>query len=474
MNQPIPKALPHNLQAEQALLGILLYDAPAFKRLDGAVKADQFYEPFHQRLFGVIEARNLRGQLVDPLVVIDQFVDDPAYQALGGVEYLGDMVDRAPPSANIVFYAETIADLATRRALVLLADQLKVEAVRLDEGGGGADRVIAEVEAALGKLANGTMAADAWQGMPSLCQVIDDKVKGLRKASYVTTGYPLLDSRIGGLRKGRVTIIAGRPGMGKSTVGLEMARQIVRQGLGVGFFSLEMDDEELALRMACGEAYDTTYGEGPVYFDIQRDKPGQGDNEALMLAKSRMFSLPYHFDDRSKLTPRKIVPAAKRLIRKWERDKIPPGALFVDHLHIVKPDAERHGNRAAEIGDVMGEMRELAKDTGVPLVVLCQLNRLVEDRGNKDKRPGLADLKGSGNIEEDANTVIFLYRPEYYLQEPEDKDDDMAMGEYFDKKRKVENRIEFLPRKNRGGPSMKDVTLRISMPHSAMWEEVMG
>lgn len=471
MKQPIQQAMPHSLESEQALLGIILFDNAAFARLDGVLKADQFYEPFHQRLYGAIAARVMRGGLADPMILVSQFGDDPGFNELGGIRYFSDLVDRAPPAPNVVFYAETIADMATRRGLIRLADQIKAAAQTID---GAADEVIATAESELGRMAAGTAVADAWQDMSVLCKVIEDKVAGLRKASYVTTGYPILDARIGGFRKGRVTVIAGRPGMGKSTVGLEMARNIVRAGLGVGFFSLEMDEEELALRMACGEAYDPQYGDGPCYFDIQRDKPDEGDNDALMMAKSRLFGLPYHFDGRSRLTPRKIVPAAKRLLRRWERDKVKPGVLFVDHLHIVKPDEERYGNRAAEIGDVMGEFRELAKDTGVPLAVLCQLNRGVEDRGNRDKRPGLADLKGSGNIEEDANTVVFIYRPEYYLQEPEDKDDDMAMMDYLGKKRKVENIIEFLPRKNRGGPSMKDIALGCSMPHSAMWEKVMG
>jgi replicative DNA helicase len=232
-----------------------------------------------------------------------------------------------------------------------------------------------------------------------------------------------------------------------------------------------MDEEEIGLRMACARAYDTASQTGPVYFDAMRDALSEEDKDDLHLIAGHISELPFFFDDRTGLTPGQIVPGAKRLIRQWEKKRIEPGLIIVDHLHLVKPDGERYGNRAAEIGDASGALRDLAKETGVAVLTLCQINRGVEARDNKDKRPTLADLKGSGTIEEDADKVIFLYRPEYYLTEPENKNDDTAMMKYMDESREWKDKIQWCLRKNRSGPSNKDHTMKISLPHNALWEE---
>lgn len=469
MTSSVLAAMPHNLEAEQALLGCLLFDSKAFARVEGVVRAIQFYEPFHQRLFAAIEHFFRQDRVAEPITMVDRFKDDQAFKDLGGIRYFADLVDRAPPAANAADYGRVIAELDVRRSLIRLSDGLKGAAADVEPP----EKLISWAEWQLREIAMGTSAADAWRDGQVLYDVVSDKLAGKRRPSYVTSGYATLDDGFGGIRRGRLVVLAGRPGMGKSACGLEIARRMARAGLGVGIFSLEMDEEELALRLACGEAFrpDRIGGFGPVYFDVQRDTLRTDDRPLMEAGASALRELPIYFDDRTGLNPGQIVPAAKRLIRTWDKRGVAPGMIMVDHLHLVKPEIDRFGNRAAEIGDVCVALDALAKETGVSVVALCQLNREVENRTTKDKRPQMSDIKGSGSVEEIANTIVFLYRPEYYLVEPEDKSNDKAMTDYLTEKMKWENKIQFLVRKNRGGINMKDYTMRISLPHNAMWED---
>ncbi|MEM9964994.1 MAG: DnaB-like helicase C-terminal domain-containing protein, partial [Asticcacaulis sp.] len=178
--------------------------------------------------------------------------------------------------------------------------------------------------------------------------------------------------------------------------------------------------------------------------------------------------LPIWFDDRSGLTPSQIVPAAKRLIRRWEKDRLRPGMIVVDHLHIVKPESN-YGNRVVEVGEVSGALRDLAKETGVAVVALCQLSRANEARGNADKRPQMSDLRWSGEIEADAAQITFIHRPEKYLREPEDKELD-AMDKYLSDLERWRDKALLINVKNRGGPGDFEHEINVSLKHSAFWE----
>ncbi len=487
--KPILSTAPRNLEAEQSLLGIILYDPARMADVEGAVRAVEFYEPVHQVAFAAMEDLARNGAITLEAVsarVARNFAGHAssyvreAFDRLGGFDYLYNMVDRAPAAHMAAHYAGLVRDCATRRDIVSLAERLRAAAGSNEP----VDEIVSRAEWSLREVSIGGR-SDHWRDGTALGTVLRDKMAGRRKKSYISTGYPRLDRAIGGFRRARTTVVAGRPGMGKSAVGLEFCRKIAETNTavrctdghyenrptGAALFSLEMDDEELALRIACAATFDVDTRTGPEYFDIQRDQPKFDDKELMERGAEILDALPFYFDQRPRLTVGQVVPAAKRLIRQWEKDGIEPGLIMVDHLHLVKPDDDRYGNVAVEIGQVMGALDELAKETGVAVVILCQLNRETESRKNADKRPQLSDLKGSGNIEQDANTVIFIYRPEYYLTEPEDKSNDAEMMEFLDKKRRAEGVCELLVRKNRGGRNMMDHKMRISLAHNALWED---
>ena len=460
-----------NLEAEQALLGCLMFDpdrdAPVWPLVEGVVRGDQFSEPFYGKLFVACAKALSAGQIADPVTLQSRFREDAAYQQMGGLPHLLDLIDRAPPSFAARDYAETIADLATLRALVALAHGLIADAKTMD--GKPADSVILRTEDQLRNVIKGSSGADAWVSGDVLANHIDDRLSGRSKPSYVLSGYHGFDKAFGGFRKGRVTVVAARPSMGKSAFAVEIMRKMAQSGLSVGMFSLEMDEEELALRMGCGAAYHPSARANPVYFDIERGEVNEEAGEALAHGARLLRDLPIYFDTREDATPRQVLAASQRLIRRCERDGRPVGALIIDHLHIMEAD-DPLPNRAVEVGQIIGALRRLARKTDVPVIVLAQLSRAGENRSVTDKRPQLSDLNWSGSIEQDANTVHFLYRPEYYLREPQDKTDVDAMIAYEEEREKWRNVLQILNGKNRGGARGGEHEMLISLAHNALRE----
>lgn len=243
-----------------------------------------------------------------------------------------------------------------------------------------------------------------------------------------------------------------------SSAGLAVARSLASRGKGVAFFSMEMPDTPLGLRMACDEAFDRhspVYcgrSRNPTYFAAERHELDADQWRDLEAAAGRIAGWPLMFDTRPGLTPSVMESAARKAFRDWERQGVEPGAVIVDHLTIARSETDRKGNKVAEVGDVSRALAEMAKRLNVPVVALCQLSRQVEARGNTDRRPELADLRWSGEIEQDARQVIFLYRPEYYVKPPENEADFEAMAEYRAELDKVRNKLFWLVRKNNNGP----------------------
>lgn len=449
---------PHSLEAEQSLLGTVMLHASLLSELVGEVRGEHFYEPLHGRLWDAAEATHRAGRLFDLTVAIKHVESDPAAQAFGGKRYLIDLVDKCPPRPVAPEHARLIVDLAMRRRLMEAAKETQHTLLHAPLTV-SADVLVARAETRLAEVLRSGGLGDDWSGSLDLADAVEAALSADFRAPFVSTGLDSLDEAVGGIRPGKLTVIAGRPGMGKSAAALALMRAQARAGRASGMFSLEMDRPELALRMACDEAFDRhapVYmgkSENPTYFDAERGRLTSEQRDKLREAARAIRTWPVHFDCRTGLTPGQIVPAAKRLVRRWEREGLKPGVIVVDHLHIVRPDVDRHGNRAAEVGDVSAALRDLAKETGVAIVAMCQLNRQVEARGNADKRPQLADLRWSGEVEQDAYLISFLFRPEYYLRKPTDASDFEAEVDYRAKLEKVKNRLHWIVAKNRGGPT---------------------
>ncbi|WP_293677250.1 replicative DNA helicase [uncultured Phenylobacterium sp.] len=450
--------VPSNIEAEQALLGALLYDNAAFERLGDNLQPRHFYEPFHQRLFETIQVAIRKGQLAEPILLAEQFMNDPAFQELGGVRYLADLVDRAPPAANAPDYARSVYDLALRRDLIRIGGDISTLAQAGDAELDARDQ-IEQAEQQLFELAESggvtqgfVKFADAVQGAVAMAAEAHSRDGGL---AGLSTGLIDLDQKIGGLHPSDLVIIASRPSMGKSSlaanVGFDVARQYawepqpdgsrktVRGGV-VAFFSLEMSADQLAMRLLAEVS------------GVSGDRLRKGEIDAMEFGRVRDAAIeiqdaPFFIDDTGGITLAKLTARARRLKRTTGLD-----LLIVDYLQLVTigGSGSRTDNRVQEVSAITMGLKSLAKELSIPVIALAQLSRQVENR--EDKKPQLADLRESGSIEQDADMVMFIYRESYYLSRLEPREGTEEHFKWQESMDQVKGLAEIIIGKQRHGP----------------------
>jgi len=445
--------LPHNLEAEQALLGCLLFDNGAYERLYDGLQARHFYEPFHQRLFATIEEQIRVGHLAEPIVLVDKFKADPAFNDLGGIRYFADLVDRAPPAANASDYARVIYDLALRRELIRLGGEIAKAA----SGETNARDQIESAEAQLFELAEkGTSStgfmtfSDAVTGALTIAEEAFHREGGL---SGVSTGLIDLDRQIGGLHKSDLIILAGRPSMGKTALATNIAMNIAKNykyepqpdgtrktvsGGVVAFYSLEMSGEQLATRLLADAS------------GVSSDRLRKGEIDVSEFARLKEAAMeisasPLYIDDTGGLPLAKLTARARRLKRTVGLD-----CLMVDYLQLVTTGDMYANNRVQEVSAITMGLKSLAKELQVPVIALSQLSRQVESRD--DKRPQLSDLRESGSIEQDADIVMFVYRESYYLGRAEPKEGTEEHLKWQEEMDRCRGTAEVIIGKQRHGP----------------------
>lgn len=456
-DDPAVVVAPSNIEAEQALLGALLYDNSAMERIPDRIQAGHFYEPFHQRLFAGIEAHIRKGQLAEPILLAGDFEKDPAFEELGGIRYLADLVDRAPPAANAPDYARAIYDLALRRELIRIGGEIMVGAQAIDPDADALEQVeqaeqqlyaLVETGGEVGGLKPFADAADAALERAAMAYQANGALTGL------STGITDLDSRLGGLHPSHLLILAGRPSMGKTALATNIAFHVARNyawevqpdgsrkttnGGVVAFFSLEMSEEELAGRILAEVS------------GVSGDETRKGKIDATAFGRIRdardlIRDIPLHIDATGAISLAKLAARARRMKRRQGLDLI-----VVDYLQLVTaPTSSRDSNRVQEISAITAGLKALAKDLGVPVIALSQLSRKVEDR--PDKRPQLADLRESGSIEQDADVVAFVYREAYYLERAEPRPGTPEHATWADDMSQVQGLAEVIIGKQRHGP----------------------
>ena len=447
---------PCNIEAEQALLGAILYDNAAYERLTDRLNGTHFYEPFHQRLFVAMEEHIRKGQLAEPIVLVERFRRDPAFEELGGLRYLADLVDRAPPAANAPDYARVIYDLALRRELIRLGGEISANAAADMEN--PAKEQIENAEQHLYSLAEDGAAssgfvsfADALQGAVEMAAEAFSRDGGL---AGVSTGLIDLDQKLGGLHPSDLLILAGRPSMGKTALATNIAFQVARNyawepqpdgskktvaGGVVAFFSLEMSAEQLAMRLLAEAS------------GVSSDRLRKGEIDKNEFSRIRDAALeiqasPLFIDDTGGLSIAKLAARARRLKRQSGLDLI-----VVDYLQLVTADAGgREGNRVQEVSAITGGLKALAKELSVPVLALSQLSRQVENR--EDKRPQLSDLRESGSIEQDADAVMFVYREAYYKGRAEPREGTPEHLTWQEEMDQIAHIAEVIVGKQRHGP----------------------
>ena len=448
-------APPANLDAEQALLGILLYDNAALERMGDNLKAVHFYEPFHARLYDTIEGHVRRGQLAEPMLLAEQFSRDPAFAELGGVSYLADLVDRAPSAANAYDYARVIFDLARRRELIRIGGDLIDTATRPRNDETSQD-MLEGAEQALyslgetGVTSQGLQASDDYiTGAVNMAAAAFSRDGGL---SGLSTGLIDLDQKLGGLHPSDLLILAARPSMGKSALAVNIALHAARRyafevmpdgshkttsGGRVAFFSLEMSAEQLGLRMLAEMS-------GVSGDRLRKGEIDAGDFNRVRDAAYEMQGMPLYVDATGGITLAKMAARARRMKRQGGLDLI-----VVDYLQLMSAGVRTEG-RVQEITMISMGLKTLAKELSVPVIALSQLSRQVEQR--EDKRPMLSDLRESGSIEQDADCVMFIYREEYYLGRSEPKAGTPEHLDWSEKMDQARGLAEVIIGKQRHGP----------------------
>jgi len=451
---PSPARPPSNLEAEQALLGAVLFDNAAYERIGDALKAHHFYEPFHQRLFAAMEDHIRKGQLAEPIVLVERFRRDPGFEELGGLRYLADLVDRAPPAANAADYARVIHDLALRRELIRLGGDISAHAT--GDADASARDQIEQAEQQLyalaetGSSSTGFMNfADALRGAVDMAAEAYSRDGGL---AGLSTGLIDLDKILGGLHPSDLVILSARPSMVKSSLAMNIAFHAARHyawepqvdgskktvnGGVVAFFSLEMSAEQLAMRLLAEVS------------GVPSDRVRKGEIDASEFGQVRDAALeiqeaPLFIDDTGGIPMAQLAARARRLKRTTGLD-----LLVVDYLQLITTGG-RSDNRVQEVSEITQSLKALAKELSVPVIALSQLSRQVENR--EDKKPQLADLRESGSIEQDADVVMFIYREAYYKSRTEPREgtpEHLAWQEEMDQIRHI---AEVIIGKQRHGP----------------------
>jgi replicative DNA helicase len=437
--ETIPEPV-HNLEAEMALLGAILVSNAAFHRVADFLRPEHFAQGVHARIYQAIATLVSRGEVANPVTLKKLFDQDQALAEIGGSAYLVRLATSAVTIVNVPDYGATIAACWQRRQLSAIGADLQ-ERAQIWSLDSSVDDVVAQVEEQFHDILSARPGA---RGPAPLGEAIDEALASadrVYKANGELIGVPTglidIDRALGGLQRGDLIIVAGRPGMGKTALATTIATGAAKAGRVVLFFSLEMSREELARRILAAEA--------GVSAERQRQGPLGEDHIAELVQKgSSAKALGFQIDDEASASVIQLRSRAIRLQRRQGLDLI-----VVDYLQLLV--AVGSENRTQEISKITRDLKVLAKDLRVPVVALSQLNREVEKR--EDKRPMLADLRESGSIEQDADIVMFCYREEYYhaKREPPPSTPLEKQDEWARQMAQVRNLAELIIAKNRHG-----------------------
>ena len=447
---------PHSSEAEQALLGALLYDNEVYHRISAIVQAGHFYNPVHARIFDSISMLIEHGKLADAIVLKNRFSQDETLVDIGGVEYLAILLESAPVGAAAPEYAKLIFDLALRRELIRLGEDIKMSAEDQDSDD-DARKQISAAEMQLFSLAETGAVQSGFIGFDkALLQSIEMTTAAFQRdggLSGISTGLVDLDRQLGGLHKSDLVILAGRPSMGKTSLAANIAFNIAKayekekdengiektiNGGIVGFFSLEMSSEQLATRLLAEQS-------GVPSNKIRRGDITQDQYDEVREAAEVIEKMPLFIDDTGGLTIGALSARARRLKRMVGLDM-----LVVDYLQLLSGSGKSSDGRVQEVTQITMGLKAIAKELNIPVLALAQLSRQVEQRD--DKRPQLSDLRESGSIEQDADVVMFVYREEYYLSRTEPREGTEEHLKWQDEMTALHAKAEVIVGKQRHGP----------------------
>lgn len=416
---------PHSLEAEQALLGALLIDNKAMIRVDGVVRPRDLFEPFHARLFEAMLTAHNAGHAFGSILLAHKFERDPRFEELGGLRYLADLEDRAPPAANALDYAREVYDLAARRDVLQLCAEQAVAAIM---GEVDAATMLEEFDKALMGMRQGNRAL-ALEDVGDVIERIDAQVYDpAPQARGPLLGVASLDEKVGEVQPGTFIVLGGRPSMGKSalacgiSMGISKQRDSKGRPYGTIHINGEMTAEQMVMRHIADEGFNVDRYNAPSYRAIETGKMTDAERAVYARAARIVRALPMKVIKRTGITIGQIRSICRRQKAIWEAKGIALGGVVIDHMGLVRVDK---GGRDffADQTQVAMAGKELADELECGIIGLVQVSRNAEARD--DKRPNLSDLKNAGAYEENADLVIMVYREAYYAQkeqEPAQKD----------------------------------------------------
>ena len=424
------RVLPHNLEAEQALLGSMFLSKIAVENTLMTVKADDFYRPAHSLLYSAIEHLYNRGIPVDQVSVADRLESSGDLERAGGKPYLLDITGMVPTAANAVRYAEIVKRTSTLRQLIEAATQIVSMGYDAPDD---LDEVVEQSEKLIFDVTNERVTSN-FRNIGDLLTLTFEQIEELaERQEHITgvpTGFPELDKLLAGMHRGDLLILAARPSVGKTALALNIAINAAKADATTAVFSLEMGAEQLIQRLLCSEARVSLQ-------DVRTGFVKESDWVNISRAMGSLGELNFYVDDTPSISMLELRAKARRLLR----DK-PNGLIIVDYLQLMQPQTRRYENRQTEIADISRGLKILAKELNVPVIALSQLSRAVEQR--QGKRPQLSDLRESGAIEQDADVVMFI-----------DRNTDPSGDEDEDENRPPRGVAEVIVAKHRNGPTGK-------------------
>jgi len=449
---------PHNIEAEQALLGAILINNEACDRVSGFLEPHHFFEPLHARIFEAAATLIRAGKLVTPVTLKSYFDNDETLAEIGGAPYLAKLAAAATTIINTEEYGRTVYDLAVRRQLIAIGEDIVNVAYDAVVDNLPSDQIERAEQALFDIAETGKYGSGFLNFGTALTHAIDMAAKAYERdggLSGISCGLVDIDRMMGGLQQSDLIILAGRPSMGKTALATNIAYQVanaykaehntdgtttVTDGAVVGFFSLEMSAEQLATRIIAEQAAIPSE-------KIRRGRITENDFHRLVQVSQNLQGLPLYIDHTGGITVGQLAARARQLKRQRGL-----GLLVVDYLQLLAGSGRRaREGRVQEVTEITTTLKALAKELNVPILALSQLSRQVEQRD--DKRPQLADLRESGSIEQDADVVMFIFREEYYVQRREPREGTPEHLEWQDEMDKVHGLAEVIVGKQRHGPT---------------------
>jgi replicative DNA helicase len=454
---PAYRSAPHNIEAEQSLLGAILVNNDAFYRVSDFLEPKHFFEPIHQTIYETAGSLIRAGKIATP-VTLKTFV--PAETDIGGMtvgQYLARLAAEATTIINAHDYGRTVYELSLRRDLINIGEDMVN--VAYDAPVDFAPRAqIEDAERKLYELAEAGRYDGGFQKFSQAMKIALDMAANAYqrdgKLSGIATGLRELDNRMGGLQRSDLVVLAGRPGMGKTALATNIAYNIARAYTGelqadgtmktvnggiVGFFSCEMSAEQLATRILAEQT-------GIASSTIRRGRITQSEFDKIRDYTIELEHLPLFVDETGGLSISQLTARARRLKRQRGLD-----VLMVDYIQLLQGSGRRSDNRVQEVTEITTSLKALAKELNIPIIALSQLSRQVESRD--DKRPQLADLRESGSIEQDADVVMFVFREEYYLQNKEPRIGTPEHEKWQTEMELAHGKAEVIVAKQRHGPT---------------------